>query len=131
MSQAKLVLYADDDEDDRFCLQEAWLSHTGYELRLFESGVELITFLGTNPSPDVCFIILDQNMPQFTGIESLERIRQMKAFEHTPVVLYSTNVQAGNFTQAQSTLKVHLVQKPNSMAEINAVADRIIKLCGS
>ncbi|GAA4344397.1 response regulator [Flaviaesturariibacter amylovorans] len=129
MPPAKLVLYADDDEDDRLCFQEAWNSYADYELKIFESAIGLLEFMQQNPSLDLCVVVLDQNMPQLSGIEALERVRTMNPYEETPVVLYSTNIYGGQLSRAASVYGAHLVQKSNTLAEIRTDVERIIGLC--
>jgi CheY-like chemotaxis protein len=94
MKQA-LVLIAEDDKDDRFLLQNAFVESGNFELLNFvENGVEVLKYLDDiatkrNESyPDL--IILDLNMPKKNGKEVLAELKGNAVFKNIPVIIYTT-----------------------------------------
>jgi CheY-like chemotaxis protein len=94
MKQA-LVLIAEDDKDDRFLLQNAFVESGNFELLNFvENGVEVLKYLddiatSDNESyPDL--IILDLNMPKKNGKEVLAELKGNAVFKNIPVIIYTT-----------------------------------------
>lgn len=98
MTQNKLprqvVLHADDDPDDILLVTEAFASHTAnVDVISLGDGTEVLSWLRSLRDTDQkpCLIILDINMPRMDGKETLQRIRMLKAFDHVPVMLFTTS----------------------------------------
>lgn len=92
------ILIADDDMEDRLlvrlALQEARCD--GIEVREFKNGKELLEHMKVLPAePDAQprLLLLDLNMPGIDGVSALKTMRQLPAFEHIPVVIFSTGIQ--------------------------------------
>jgi CheY-like chemotaxis protein len=92
----KLILIAEDDNDDRYLLQTAF-EEVGNEetLKFVDDGVEVMEFLTEIEAtgdetryPDI--VILDLNMPKKNGKETLAEIRKRQAFKNIPVIIYTT-----------------------------------------
>jgi CheY-like chemotaxis protein len=90
-----LILIAEDDRDDRFLLQNAFVESGNFELLKFvENGVEVMSYLNDLVSengenyPDL--IILDLNMPKKNGKEVLGELRNHPVFKKIPVIIYTT-----------------------------------------
>jgi len=95
----KVVLMADDDEDDTFLVRRAF-AETGIpiELRSVPDGEELTNYLFRRhryidsqlfPLPDL--ILLDLNMPKKKGQEALAEIKADTMLGKIPVVVYTTS----------------------------------------
>lgn len=86
-----LIYLVDDDDDDRYLIQSVFSSH--YErcaVRAFESGSDLLIQLTHQLDgrlPDL--IILDLDMPLFSGFELLRRLKQDEDFQAIPVAVLS------------------------------------------
>ena len=108
------ILLADDDEDDRFLIVEAFRQQfPGSRLTMVEDGAELLEFmerreayLHTPPDmPDL--ILLDLNMPRIDGRDVLRQLKQNSLWQHIPVVVLTTSdaapdVQRSYFDGANS-----------------------------
>lgn len=92
------ILVAEDDADDRFLLETAFMEN-GFseELVFVENGVDLMDFLhrlaaadppGNRGMPG--FILLDLNMPRKDGREVLKEIKEHGLFRKIPVVVFTT-----------------------------------------
>ena len=89
---SKIVLLADDDEDDRLFLTEALLKVDG-DIKIIEAenGVELVNLLEKREfEGDLALIVLDMNMPLMTGIETLKLLKSKPQVSEIPAVMLST-----------------------------------------
>jgi CheY-like chemotaxis protein len=84
------ILFADDDSDETYLFNEAF-EHSGIEVRLsyVNNGNSLLSFLKTNPLPDI--VVIDINMPHKDGLEALDEIRSYPEFVSLPLIIYSTS----------------------------------------
>jgi CheY-like chemotaxis protein len=90
----QLVLCIDDDEDDRFFVQEAIQTlNPEIEVKAAETGLQGLHLLeeakqqGTLP----CLIILDINMPGLNGQETFSQIKKDEQLANIPVVIFTTS----------------------------------------
>ena len=92
------ILIAEDDADDRYLLQTAFLEK-GYpeKIEFVENGVELLNYLDNiyaNEDLDTSvlpgFILLDLNMPKKDGREVLKELKQHPVFKKIPVIVFTT-----------------------------------------
>ena len=94
-----IILYADDDPEDRMLVKEAWAeSRLANELHFVEDGEQLMDYLyrrgeyaslADTPLPGM--ILLDLNMPRKDGREALKEIKAEPALRHIPVVVLTTS----------------------------------------
>lgn len=93
------ILIAEDDEEDRLLLQEAFEeSKLANDLRFVRDGEELLDYLYQregygNPelSPRPGLILLDLNMPKKNGQEVLQEIKADPQLRPIPVVVLTTS----------------------------------------
>ncbi len=126
-----LVLYADDDLEDRELIGEAFQNYEhAIELLTFENGIELLSFIQRlNPfQPTPCLIILDINMPALDGKETLERLRKMEGFKDVPAVLFSTSTLPSEADFAKC-FNAGFVTKPLYQPQIRLIVDKLIEHC--
>ena len=126
-----LVLYADDDADDRELLTEAFSEFSSViDLLTFDSGLTLLHFLDQRdpfmPSP--CLIILDINMPLMDGKQVLQKIRMMEKFAEVPVVIFTTSTMPAEMAFAH-TYHAGFVTKPLHAKQINQIIQQLIDHC--
>jgi len=77
-----LILLAEDNEDT-ITLMVSYLDYCGYRLILAKNGLEAIALAQTH-RPDL--ILMDIQMPELDGLESIQRIRQDSHIKHIPIV---------------------------------------------
>ena len=126
-----VVLYADDDPDDRELLHEAFKEYAhAIELTTFKDGLELLQFIDRirplQPAP--CLVILDINMPRLDGKATLQRLRNIEGFEEVPAVLFSTSTLPSEISFARR-LKAGFVTKPLHTLQIHLIVDQLIEHC--
>jgi two-component system response regulator len=127
MQQAQdlYILIAEDDADDRFLLQTAFVEN-GFEDRLqfVENGVEVMEHLhalktGGEPSAQLPrFILLDLNMPKKDGREVLKEIKQNPEWKKIPVVIFSTTSNEQEMLRCYELGANSYVTKPNSFEHL-------------
>lgn len=90
---SKVILYADDDADDRSWVQDACTAlDNGLDVRFVNNGREALRFLETcvdGSCPDL--IVLDLNMPDMDGRRTLQAVKANPRFAHIPVVIVTTS----------------------------------------
>lgn len=126
-----IVLYADDDPDDRELVREALQNYSdAVEVVTVENGAEVLAYLHSLASfaPTPCLIILDVNMPLLNGKETLLRLRNMKRFSEVPVVLFTTSSQPQDryFSQRHGA---GFLTKPINLTQMSLIADQFIEHC--
>ncbi|HEX2609234.1 MAG TPA: response regulator [Flavisolibacter sp.] len=93
MRKEAIVLYADDDADDRGWITEACKSiNNQLRLQFFETGKEVLDYLdqfAINALPSL--IVLDLNMPVLDGKQTLQRLKTHPVYHHIPVVIVTTS----------------------------------------
>jgi CheY-like chemotaxis protein len=77
------ILVADDEPAVRNLL-EMILGSDGHTVVTVVDGKEALTYLKDH-TPDL--IVLDINMPFMSGIDVCSRVKRIKRFQHTPVVI--------------------------------------------
>ena len=75
-----------DDEIEILEAHKLFLEMKGYRLTTMTNGFDAIEFLTKH---QVDFIMLDESMPGMSGLETLQRIKQIHP--HIPVVLVTKN----------------------------------------
>ncbi len=126
-----LVLYADDDADDRMFVKEAFEEHTiNVELITTKDGVETISFLEKSLINKVipCLIILDINMPRMNGKQTVQKIKEIKELEHVPIILFSTSSQQMD-KEFASNYKIGFLTKPIDYTEMEKVINHFFEYC--
>jgi CheY-like chemotaxis protein len=91
--QEKLVLYADDDTDDRAWVSDACRSTgSSLQIRFVENGKQVLDYL--TGSPDAArpvLIVLDLNMPEMDGRQTLQQLKGHPKFRDIPVAIVTTS----------------------------------------
>ena len=110
-----VILYADDDEDDREIFVEILKNiDEGIRLVQAEDGFHTLTILDSIDLPDIIF--LDINMPVLNGYETLAEIRKDKRFSQVKVVMFSTAIYQKSFDK-YAHLRAKFVSKPGTIKE--------------
>ena len=89
----RIVLYADDDPDDRMWVAEACkTADSNLKIQFVENGRQVLTFLEPlEPNDLPCLIVLDLNMPELDGRQTLLRLKANPLYGRIPVAIVSTS----------------------------------------
>ena len=125
------ILYAEDDLDDLYIVQEAFVNYDPQILLVHaENGFTALEKLSklyeTGISP--CLIILDINMPGMNGREALVRIKQSEIFKNIPVFLFTTSSSDGDKAFAKKW-GADFITKPLLFNELEELAKTFVKHC--
>jgi CheY-like chemotaxis protein len=127
------VLMADDDEEDCFLANEAFLvGGAKATFSCVEDGIELMDYLSERSSskatglPDL--ILLDLNMPRKDGREALLEIKAESALQHIPIVILTTSKEEKDISFAMKAGANSFITKPATFEEwvliIECLAER-------
>jgi CheY-like chemotaxis protein len=101
------VLVVDDSPELRFLLR-VLLEDAGMEVEEAYRGLDALTRLGV-PDPSICAVVLDQRMPDMSGLEVAAAIRDGGG-EQPHLILFSSYLQRAEQDEA-ARLNVRIVLK--------------------
>lgn len=110
------LLIVDDEADFRLAIQQS-LSRRGFEVVEASGGKEAIYIIKENP-PDI--VLLDQKMPQMSGIETLKAIRKIN--EKLPVIILTGH---GDYHTAIAGIKLDIVDFIQKPVDIDQLSEHI------
>ncbi|MCX6215733.1 response regulator [Spirosoma sp.] len=115
------VFHVDDDEDDRFLLQQVFRQYSPEcEIKPLDNGEELLEALAATPVlPSL--ILLDLNMPIMGGFEVLRSIRQEPIYDSIPVVILTTSDQSTDRHMASELKADGFIPKPPTLKQLNQI----------
>lgn len=118
------ILYADDDIDDRMLIAELLKElHSGIDLRQYQNGKLAFEYLQSMPAgarlPSV--IILDLNMPEWGGLDTLTALKQNKAYAEVPVVIFTTSDYEKHRDLSFSKGADDFITKPHRVEKLDEV----------
>lgn len=115
------VLMVDDEEEFRTATCKV-LSRRGFSTLEAGSGEQALTLLAES---DVDVVLLDLKMPGLTGIETLQRLRQLTA--QLPVIILTGH---GGYEDALAGIQLEIVDFLQKPVDIERLAQRIRALAG-
>ena len=111
----KLVWVVDDDPNMRAAMRMMF-TLIGYEMREFKDARSAAQALLAGETPEILF--LDINMPEVTGLELLQFIRQRTQWRHLPVLMVSSESDDVRVEQAIRIGADGYVFKPVNIEEL-------------
>lgn len=129
MSNSKIILVADDDENDVFFLRRAFaksgLLHTIIHVSDGQKAVQYLLGEGiyadrkSNPFPDL--LLLDLKMPGTDGFDVLAMVRSVPQLD-LPIVVFSTSALMVDIQTAKKLGALDYIAKPVDQDEMIKVA---------
>ena len=121
----KLIVFADDDADDRLLLQEAFEENNlACRLDFVEDGVELLDYLKKNTTfPSL--ILLDINMPRKDGTQILKELKSSAQWRHIPVIMFTTSKSPEDIRKCYDLGANSFIVKPSSFESLVSVTHTI------
>lgn len=126
--QTRTILVVDDDPADQFLVQEAMKSsNLNCNLRLVSDGDEALDYLFGRgrygdrtraPRPDL--ILLDLNMPRFSGRQVARAIKNNPYLKKIPLVVLTTSSQEEDIEELYAIGVNSYLQKPTNFDEFTA-----------
>lgn len=92
MDEKKVILYADDDVDDRTWVSDACESlDCALKFAFVENGRQVLHYLNQPISVLPELIVLDLNMPEMDGRQTLQHLKSHPQFKQIPVAIVTTS----------------------------------------
>lgn len=126
---SKLVLYADDDADDRMLLSDTFQTvapHINFET--VADGYEVLSFLQANDSKLPCLLILDLNMPGMSGKEVMHNLRDNLNYQKLPIVIFTTSSNPVDKDWCDLN-GIEMITKPMDFNDFEKTASRLLSYC--
>jgi CheY-like chemotaxis protein len=105
-----------DDDEEMIGAIQLMLKLLKYDSRYFLLARSAVEALLEGPLPDA--LILDINMPEVTGMDLLEFLRQHREWKNLPVIMLSTEAADVQVDQAMAMGADAYVTKPVSIDEL-------------
>ncbi|RYY39531.1 MAG: response regulator [Chitinophagaceae bacterium] len=129
VAESKLVLYADDDTDDRAWVSEALrLVGAGMDIHFVENGRQVLEYLRAENSHLPALIVLDLNMPEMDGRQTLQQLKKDPALLHIPVAIVTTSNNKLDRDVCQRLGAALYLTKPDSHAEWQGVIRQLVPI---
>jgi CheY-like chemotaxis protein len=127
LQSTKIILLADDDEDDRQFFRDALREVSdAIRLEVAGNGIELIERLNRQMGSRPYLVFLDLNMPRKNGYECLAEIRKQGKFKGLPVVVISTSIQQDAVERVYRLGASLYIVKPNDYRQLKKIIDEVL-----
>jgi CheY-like chemotaxis protein len=124
------ILYVEDEENDVVFMRRAFAS-TGIAnpLHVARDGAEALAYLkaASQNGEKPCLLLLDLNLPLFSGFEVLQWMRASSDFQSTPVCVLSSSDQPSDMEHAKKQGADDYRVKPSSPSQLGSLLDSIRK----
>ncbi len=130
MAENHPIVLVDDDEDDRYIFQEAFV-HAGCKNRFlqFENGTLFLKYLETvEPGSHPSLILLDLNMPIIDGREVLKTVKTSLQWKQIPVVVFTTSKLDKDRATAYALGANCFISKPSGYQEVLDITKAVATL---
>ncbi len=123
----EILLVEDNFGDIRLTAEAFELANLPYNLRVVENGEEALKYLhrdgdkyGNSPHPNL--ILLDLNMDQKDGRETLNEIKSNILFRDIPVVIFTTSDSEGDIHNAyRHSANAYVIKQQNLDGFVKAI----------
>ena len=119
---AKTIMTADDSASVRqmvgFTLKQA-----GYEVIEAVDGQEALDKLAGG---DIQMLITDLNMPRVNGIDLVKKVRAMAPYRFIPIILLTTESQAGKKQEGKAAGATGWIVKPFTPEQLMGVVKKVL-----
>lgn len=105
-----ILLVEDNPDDELLTLRALQAVAKSYPVVIARDGVEAIQKLDQDPPP--VLVLLDLKLPKLNGLEVLERLREIPATAHVPVVILTSSREQIDVREAYRRGANSFVQKP-------------------
>src|SRR5690242_19343776 len=116
------ILLVEDNPGDVLLFRVA-LGEAGLECEIVEisDGASALDFVQNPPPALPDLVVLDLNLPKASGKEILTRIRETQAFEHVPVVIWTSSRARIDQSQIEVLGVARYLVKPPEFRDLAAL----------
>jgi CheY-like chemotaxis protein len=130
VNRVKKILYADDDLDDKSWVSEAnKILNYSLDIEFVENGREVFDWLkqyGNLPS----LIVLDLNMPELDGRQTLQKLKSSDEYKEIPVVILTTSSNKADIEICRRLGASLYLVKPDKHSEWQQIVKQFIPYIG-
>src|SRR5687768_12082416 len=94
-----MILIVDDYRDGAEALC-GLLAHAGFPCQWVGSGADALAAIRMHPPEQPLLVVLDEMMPEMSGVEVLQEIRRDPKISHTPVIIFTAAYDAARRDEA-------------------------------
>jgi CheY-like chemotaxis protein len=124
-----ILIVEDNEADARILIEVLQEERVAHRFTVCENGVEAGQYLyRTGKYADAArpeLVILDINLPIWSGLELLEKLKADSAIASIPVIVFSSSRSQRDIEKAYELRAACYVSKPSSFGEYEAVAEGI------
>lgn len=126
VEEKKKVLYADDDLDDKAWIVEAWETlDFPVEIEFVDNGRQAIEYLQQANGSMPALIVLDLNMPEMDGRQTLQKLKNDHQFRNIPVVIVTTSTSKLDIEVCKRLGASQFLTKPDTHAEWQEIVQQL------
>ena len=133
LPEFKTVLFADDSSGERLLFAQAGQkAGVRYKLQTVTNGHAAVAYLSGSGEyrdrarfPLPALLILDINMPELDGFETLKWVRSQAVFRSMPVVMFSTSSQSEDIQRAYKLSANSYLLKPANLSGLLQIVKMI------
>ena len=128
---SKTVFFAEDDWDD-YSFVEFAFQEIAPDCRIMNAtdgvkAVEMLEHLSDQDIPDL--IILDYNMPQMDGLETLRILESKERYRFIPKIIYSNGSYKGYVESCLSSGAKDFLTKGETLEQIKKDVQKMLSYC--
>ena len=122
----RIVLYADDDIDDKNWVKEACKSlNSSLQIEFVETGRSVLDYLKNSDGDDrPSLIVLDLNMPEMDGRQTLKALKSNPSYKDIPVVIVTTSSNSIDNDVCKRLGASLFLIKPNNYADWQKIVNQ-------
>ncbi|HLO79451.1 MAG TPA: response regulator [Chitinophagaceae bacterium] len=124
------ILIAEDDIDDQEMIHEMIIMiDPECKLEFISKGGKVMSYLESLQDGDLPnLILLDFNLPEFTGIQLLQQMGEIKRYESIPKILWSTSKYSVLRNECLQFGADDFLVKPSSLQELENLMSYVLSL---
>ncbi len=124
---SKVILIEDDPLDAALAIRNLRKGGMNEEIVHLTDGQEFLSYLRHDPSrlKDASLVLLDLNMPRFSGFDVLDAMQKDNLQGHFPIVVFSSSRDRGDVERAYTLGCNAYVLKPISPTEYRSTIMQI------
>ena len=128
-SSERIVLYADDDADDRMLLSQTFqIVAPDVVLEEVPDGSQVLNFLKARKQELPCLVILDLNMPGMNGKEVMRLLKSDDDYQSLSIVVFTTSANPADRDEC-ARYGVDMITKPIDLNDFERTANHLLTYC--
>jgi CheY-like chemotaxis protein len=128
----KFVLYADDDVDDKDWVSEACKAlNCSMNMIFVDNGRQVFDYLSNTNSHLPSLIVLDLNMPELDGRQTLQKLKSHPSYKDIPVAIVTTSINRIDKEVCQRLGASLYLTKPDTHREWQNIIRQLIPVANA